>query len=88
MNGLMTAGKMKDLLRNIPDNVAINVLNKDGKSTANIEFWFEDLETRQFVELTGHKPFYETEQDELNKVIESDEYCWTCGRKKELCVHK
>lgn len=88
MYGLMTAGKIKELFKNVPDHVAINVLNKDGKSTANVEFWFEDLETRQFVELIGHKPFYEMEKEELEQVMESDKYCWSCGRKKELCNHK
>lgn len=66
-NKPMTAGRLKGLLKDIPDHVAINVLNKEGKPSANIEFWFEDLQTRKFIELTGYKPFHEMNEEEKKK---------------------
>lgn len=54
----MSKKKLIELLKNVPDDVAINVLNKKGEYTANIEFWFEDLETRKFVILEGKDPFW------------------------------
>lgn len=66
-NEPMTAGKLKEALKNIPDDVPINVLNKEGKSTANIYVWFEDLQTRKFVDLMGFKPYYEMTEEEKRK---------------------
>jgi hypothetical protein len=66
-NAPMTVGRMKEALKNIPDDVAFNVLNAEGKATANIYVWFEDLDTRQFVELMGFKPFYEMTKEEKEK---------------------
>lgn len=54
----MTKKRLIELLKDVPDDVAINVLNKNGEYTANIEFWFEDLETRKFVILEGKEPFW------------------------------
>lgn len=66
-NAPLTVGRLKKALANIPDDVHVNVLNDDGKSTANIYVWFENLQTRQFVELMGFKPFYEMTEDEKKK---------------------
>lgn len=66
-NEVLTVGKLKEALKDIPDDVAVNVLNNEGKSTANIYVWFEDLQTRQYVELKGFKPFYEMNEDEMKK---------------------
>lgn len=54
----MTKGRLMELLKEVPDNTIINVLNRDGEYTSNINFWFEDLETRKFVTLDGNKPFW------------------------------
>jgi len=51
--GRMTKEKLMELLKDVPGDVQINVLNEDGKMTSNIDFCFEDLDTRQFVELKG-----------------------------------
>lgn len=66
-NQRMTVGILKEALKDIPDNVIVNVLNREGKSTSNIHVWFENLETRKFVELMGFKPFYEMTEEERNK---------------------
>lgn len=83
----MTAGKLRDYLKNVPDDVAINVTDENGKMTANIEFWFEDLDTRQFVELIPHTPFYELGKEEKEEMEKKDAYCWSCGKKKDECGH-
>jgi hypothetical protein len=57
-NEPMTKGKLIELLKDVPDDVLINVLNREGEYTANIDVWFEDLETRQFVTLEGKEPFW------------------------------
>lgn len=66
-NRPMTVGRLKEALKDIPDDVCVNVLNSEGKATANIYVWFEDLQTRQFVELQGYKPFYEMTNEEKGK---------------------
>lgn len=66
-NEPLTVGMLKEAIKDIPDDVAINVLNREGKATANIYVWFEDLQTRQFVELMGFKPFYEMTEEEKRK---------------------
>lgn len=66
-NEPLTVGKLKEALKGIPDDVHINVLNREGKSTANIFVWHEDLQTRQYVELKGFKPFYEMTDEEKKK---------------------
>ena len=60
----MTKARLLELLKDVPDDVHINVLNKDGEYTANIEFWFENLETRKFVTLDGLEPFWKIRQKE------------------------
>ncbi|MGF9913715.1 hypothetical protein ABEX47_03270 [Paenibacillus ehimensis] len=54
----MTAATLIELLQGVPIDTPINILNSRGELTANIEFHFEDLETRKFVELIGHEPFW------------------------------
>ena len=66
-NEPMTVGRLKESLKGIPDHVHVNVLNSDGKATANIFVWFEDLQTRQIVELQGYKPYYEMTEEEKKK---------------------
>ena len=66
-NEPLTSGKLKKALEHVPDDVAINVMTRDGKLTANIFVWFENLETRQFVELQGYKPYHEMTPEEKKK---------------------
>jgi hypothetical protein len=66
-NEPLTVGKLREALKDIPDDVSINVMNKDSKLTANIYVWYENLQTRQFVELMGFKPFYEMTDEEKKK---------------------
>lgn len=65
----LTVGMLKKYFENekIPDDVVINVLNKDGELTANIELWFEDEITRQWVSLEGRKPFWKIREEEKTK---------------------
>lgn len=69
-NPRLTIGRLKDAIKDIPDNVTVNVRNSDGDLTANIYVWFENLETRQFVELMGFKPFYKMTKEEKEKCID------------------
>lgn len=66
-NKPLTIGRLKEVIKDIPDDVIVNVMNRDGKSTANIFVWFENLITRQFVELMGFKPYYEMTEEEKTK---------------------
>lgn len=63
----LTVGRLKAALEEIPNNVAINVKNDKGELTSNIFVWFEDLQTRQFVELMGFKPYYKMDDEERKK---------------------
>ena len=45
-NEPLTVGKLKDALKDVRDDVNINVLNQAGKSTVTIFAWREDLPTR------------------------------------------
>ncbi|WP_211750293.1 hypothetical protein [Paenibacillus sp. Marseille-Q4541] len=56
--GPLTKGKLIELLKDIPDDTSINVLNGDGELSANVEIWFEDLQTRKFVEIIGNEPLW------------------------------
>lgn len=66
-NEPMTIGRLKKAIEHIPDNVSFQIMNREGKLTSNIFVWFEDLQTRQFVELMGFKPFYEMTEEEKKK---------------------
>lgn len=66
-NKPLTMDRFRELTKDIPGDVMINVLNSDGKLTSNIFVWFENLQTRQFVELKGYKPFYEMTEEEKKK---------------------
>lgn len=66
-NEPLTIGKLKKAIEHVPDHFAVNVLNREGKATANILVWIEDLVTRQYVELQGFKPFYEMTEEEKKK---------------------
>jgi len=66
-NSPLTIGRLKEAIRDIPDGVLVNVRNREGNMTANIYVWFEDLQTRKFVELMGFKPFYEMTEEEKKK---------------------
>lgn len=68
-NKPLTVGALKEAIKDIPDNVVINVLNQEGDSTANIHVLFEDLQSRQFVELVGFKPFYKMSEEEKRKCV-------------------
>lgn len=57
-SGPLTKGKLVELLKNVPDDTSINVLNGDGEMSANVEIWFEDLPTRKFVEIIGNEPMW------------------------------
>lgn len=63
-NKRLTVGRLRDALKDISNDVIVNVLNRDGKATSNIYVWFENLQTRQFVELMGFKPFYKMTEEE------------------------
>ena len=66
-NKPLTIKRLKEAIQDIPDDVVVNVLNGEGKLTSNIYVWFENLQTRKFVELEGYKPFYEMTQEEKEK---------------------
>jgi len=66
-NRPLTIGRLKEAIKDIPDGVLVNVRNREGNMTANIYVWFEDLQTRKFVELMGFKPFYEMTEEEKKK---------------------
>ncbi|WJV20843.1 hypothetical protein QU593_10535 [Rossellomorea marisflavi] len=66
-NKQLTVGRLKESLNDIPDNVVVNVQNRAGDMTSNIYVWFEDLDTRQYVELMGFKPFYKMSDEEKRK---------------------
>jgi transcriptional regulator of aromatic amino acid metabolism len=66
-NEPLTVRRLKKELENIPGDVVINVKNDEGDSTANIYVWFENLQTRQFVELMGFKPFWKMNDEEKKK---------------------
>jgi hypothetical protein len=69
----LTVGKLKQFFidNKVSDDVMINVLNSDGESTANIEVWFENLDTRRFISLDGKKPFWKMRGEEnLKKLSE------------------
>jgi len=55
----LTVEKMKELLVNIPKDVAINVINKDMKYTANIDVVTEKMNETGIIVLKGLTPFYE-----------------------------
>lgn len=63
----MTKGRLLELLKDVPDSVLINVRNEDGEYTANIDFWFEDLETRKFVTLSGKESFWSSLVERYHK---------------------
>jgi len=65
--GILTKAKLIELLQNVPDNTRINVLNKNGEYSANVQFWFENLDTRKFVEITGLKPQWKTIAEKYDK---------------------
>lgn len=81
----MMVGKLKKMLEDIPDDVAINVLNADGKWTSNMDFWFEDLETRQYIQLQGSTPFYDMDNATVLGEMDEDTFCWSCGKEKTVC---
>jgi hypothetical protein len=62
----LTVGMFKKYLEDykVPDDVVLNVLNKDGELTANINLWFENELTRQWVSLEGGKPFWKIRDEE------------------------
>jgi hypothetical protein len=62
----LTVGKLKQYFidKKVPDDAVINVLNRDGELTANIEPFFENLETRKWVFLEGGKPFWKIREEE------------------------
>ena len=62
----LTVGMFKKYLEDykVPDDVVLNVLNKDGELTANINLWFENEITRQLVSLEGGKPFWKMRDEE------------------------
>ncbi|MEW5569642.1 hypothetical protein [Rossellomorea marisflavi] len=66
-NKPMTVGRLKGLLRNIPDDVIINIKNESGDYSSNIEFWYEDLDTRQYINMTSYKPMRKMNKEELLK---------------------
>lgn len=66
-NKPLTVGRLKEELKDIPDHVHVNVLNEKRERTTNVFVWFEDLDSRQFVELMGFKPFYNMSQEEKKK---------------------
>lgn len=65
----LTVGKLKQYFidKKVPDDAVINVLNRDGELTANIEPFFENLETRKLVFLEGGKPFWKNKEETENK---------------------
>jgi hypothetical protein len=67
--GLLTKKKLIELLEEVDDDVYINVLNYEGDFSANVEFWYENLDTRQFVNLTGKKPMWKMSKEEKEELI-------------------
>lgn len=66
-NKRLTVGRLKEALKDIPDDVSVNVLNHDGDHTSNVYVWYENLETRKFVDLMGYKPFHKMTDEEKKK---------------------
>lgn len=73
----MTVGRLKRELESVSDDVFVNVLNEDGDSTANIEIWIENLQSRKFVELIGHEPYHKMKKRERKELQMED--CPICG---------
>jgi hypothetical protein len=61
--GKLTKAKLLELLKDVPGDTCINVLNRDGELSANVEFWFENLDTRKFVDIIGLKPLWKIRQE-------------------------
>lgn len=66
-NKPLTIGRLKEEIKDIPDDVFVNINNDKGESTANIYVHFENLQTRRFVELMGFKPYYAMNDEEKKK---------------------
>jgi hypothetical protein len=71
--GLLTKKKLIELLEEVDDDVYINVLNYEGDFSANVEFWYENLDTRQFVNLTGKKPLWKMDREELDNFLDNNQ---------------
>ena len=61
----LTVEKMKGLLADIPEDVAINVMNEDMKYTANIEVVTDNVKETGIIVLKGLTPFYEMSANRL-----------------------
>lgn len=64
-NKQMTVGQLRELIKDIPEHAIVSVMNEKNQNTSNIEFYYENGDSRCFIELIGHKPFYAMTDEEV-----------------------
>lgn len=68
-NEQMTVGMMINILKHIPSDVRMGMMNKDGKLTSNIHIHYEDTDINEIVLMTT-KPLHQMTEEEIKKHLE------------------
>lgn len=66
-NPPMTAGRLREALKDVPDDFVLNVANSEGTYTDNVFVWVEADESRKYVDLMGFKPYSEMSPEERER---------------------